>query len=160
MPHQRPTCLIRDPLETDMPHWRPTCPIGDRHAPSKTDMPHWRPTCLWTPIGDQHACGVQSEFKHKIHLNILIFIYFLLIYIHTCRYPMGCRSGMAVSNWSCRFQIGSSMKNVEVSDGSPIGLRSGMLVSDQVCRSPIRHNGLQSGMSVSDQPCRSLIGLQ
>ena len=77
-----------DTSETDMPdrgpigdrdilHRRPTCLIGD---PSKTDMPHRRLRCLWRPIGDRHACGVQSEYKH-IYLNKLIFIYFLLIYI-------------------------------------------------------------------------------
>ena len=51
--HRRPTCLIGDPLETNIP-------VG--------------------PFGDRHACGVQLEFKH-IYLNILIFIYCMLISI-------------------------------------------------------------------------------
>ena len=62
---QRPTCLIGDPSKTF------PCFIIERHASSKTDMTdrdpletdmpvdtHQKLTCLWSPIGDQHACGV------------------------------------------------------------------------------------------------------
>ena len=57
-----------DPSETDMPNWRPT------YAASETDIPHRRPTCLRSPIGIQN-------FRH-VYLNIFMFTYFLLIYIH------------------------------------------------------------------------------
>ena len=80
--------------ETDMPDWRPIedldmlhrrpiCFIGD---PLETDMLHRKPTCL------RSLNGILTQF------NILIFIYFLLIYIHVglrwvvnqaCQYPMG-----------------------------------------------------------------------
>ena len=38
--HQRPTCLIRDPSETDIFHRRPTCLIVD---PSVSDKACWSP---------------------------------------------------------------------------------------------------------------------
>ena len=83
-----PSETYGDPLEINMPDWRP---IGDlemlhwrlicliRDA-SETDMPgetHWRPPCRGVQSEFTHA--VQSEFTH-ISLNILIFIYFLLLY--------------------------------------------------------------------------------
>ena len=52
---------------TNMPHQRPKCRIGD---PSETGMHHRRPTCLRSLIGI------------STHLNIHIYIYFLLIYIY------------------------------------------------------------------------------
>ena len=83
--------------------------IGDRHALSENDIPHQRPTCL---IGDRHACGdpwktnMPAESNRNwntfIFLNILIFIYFLLIYICTCWYPMGHVGFRLVSDEACR----------------------------------------------------------
>ena len=69
MPLRRSTCLIGDPLENS------TCLIGDRHAPSETDMPDRR------LIKDQHACEVQSEFKH-IHILIHLFLYIFCLFIY------------------------------------------------------------------------------
>ena len=83
MPYQRPTKLIGDLSETDMLHWRPTCQIGD---PSETHMPHQRPTCLWRPIENQHACGIQSEFKHILKYT---YFYILFAYLYTCPSSMG-----------------------------------------------------------------------
>ena len=79
----RPTCLILDPLETDMPYRRSTCliidlnmlhwrPIGDRNAPSEI---HWRPTFL---VGDQHALLESLHYsninkqKLRVHENFII----------------------------------------------------------------------------------------
>ena len=39
-------------LEFSKTHQRPTCLIGD---PSETNMPNQRPACLWRPIRDQHS---------------------------------------------------------------------------------------------------------
>ena len=66
--HLRPTRLIRDPSETNIPARRP------RHASLDTDLHDRRPTC---PIGDRHACGIQTEFK-RIYLNLLILYNFCL----------------------------------------------------------------------------------
>ena len=44
--HRRQTCLIGNPLDTNMPHWRH---MRHRHASSETNMPDRR------PIGDRHA---------------------------------------------------------------------------------------------------------
>ena len=77
--HQRPQHASS---ETYMPDWRPTCLIGD---PSQSDMTHRRPTCL------------RSQIGISTHLNIIIFIYFLLIYIYwnnilgSCEFQMGLR---------------------------------------------------------------------
>ena len=75
-----------------------------RHASVETDMHDWRPTCL---IGDQRGLiGILT------HVNILIFIYFLLIYIY----------------WNnilghVGFRWISLMMHVEVSDEACRGLR-------------------------------------
>ena len=75
---------------------------------------------LTCPMGDRHACGVQSELKY-IYLNVCTYfnIYSLFIFIGIMKGLQWCMS---------------------VSDVSPIsiyvGLRSGMLmsVSDEACR--------------------------
>ena len=85
--------------ETNMPHWRQTCLIRNS---SKTNMPHRRPTIF---IRYQHAWWVQSEFKH-IYSNVLIFIFFWLIYIYwnnvrtLIRY-VDLQWGMLVSDEAC-----------------------------------------------------------
>ena len=66
--HQRPTCFIGDPLETDIPdrrpqyasletHWRLTCP-------SKTEILGWRPTYMPT---QRLACLIRvlTLFQYK-----------------------------------------------------------------------------------------------
>ena len=125
-----------------MPHQRPTCPIGDQHTPSETDMPHRRPTCLWRPIRDQHACRVTMEFMYTWKFKYTYF-YILLTYLYTYWSPMGCHSGMSVSD-------GSLMKHVKGSDGYLDGyliwLGGPQRVSNKACPSPmgllIRHVSL------------------
>ena len=99
--------------------------IGDRHAWSE---PHLRLT---------YPSGTNMPAESNWNLNIYMFKYsyfhILFAYLYTCRYPMGCRSDMSVSNEACRFQIGLRWSMSRF----PIGLRSGMSVSDQACRSPI-----------------------
>ena len=129
----RPTCLIREPSETNIPHCSPTCLIRDQYS-------HRRPTCLWRPIGNQHACGVKSEFK-QINLNIFTYFTFCLFLLEyckdsnqACRALVGLRLGISVSNislirhvcWSLIRQVSLLTKHV--------GLR---WVVDQACRSPI-----------------------
>ena len=114
MPHQRQTRPIWDlhaPSETDLPHWRPTCPIRDWPAPLETDMPHQRPWETKMP-------GDSNRNSNTYILKFNNYFYILFAYLKTCRYLMGCRSGMSVSDWTCWFQK---------------GLRWSML------RSPIRH---------------------
>ena len=134
--------------ETDMPLRRLTCPIRDRHAGSETDMPDRKTTRL---IGEWHSPSETSMpvETHLTHLNILIFMLFLLIYI--CMYVhVGIR-------WVVDQSFQSPMWHVAfrwLSDEACRGLRR---VSNQACR------GLRSGMSrspirhvqVSDQACRS-----
>ena len=65
--------IIGDPFaryETYRRHRYASSKTDKRHAWSEIDMPHWRPTSPSRPIGDQHAFGVQTEFKH-IYLNTL-----------------------------------------------------------------------------------------
>ena len=60
----RPTCMIRDPSETNMSDQRLTClirPIGNCHALSETDMPDQRLTYL---IGDWHA-GSETDMPDR-----------------------------------------------------------------------------------------------
>ena len=151
--HQRPTCLIEDPSETDMPdrrpisetdmpHQRPTCLIGDLHASLETDMPHrrrhayskthQRPICL---IEDLYA----SSETHKKYIS-----YPGSVSDQACRSPMCLRSGMSTSDETCRSPNGSPIRHVSLE-----------WVSDQACRSSM---GLRLGMSVSDgSPIWSLI---
>ena len=135
--HRRPTCLIGEPSET---YRRPTflighldMPIGHRHAPSDTRMPNWWPAC---PIGNQHACGYPSEFKH-IYFNFRILNSFFFLYCNNVR-------TLKRHGWSL-MGLGLCMP---VSDVSPI---------KHVCRSLIKHVGLQPRMSTFDG---SLMGLR
>ena len=112
--HQRLTCLIGVPLETDMPHRRPTSPIEDRHAPPETDMPvetHQRPTGLQSPI------RIQTHLFENTH-----FIHFLLILYMNKERTLIRHVGLRL-----------------VSDESPMGHKSGMQVSDGACRSLMKH---------------------
>ena len=103
-------------------------------------MPHPRPTCLWTPIGDQHACGVQSEFSTYIEIYfLLIFIYWnnvrTLIRHFDLKWGMSvsdeaCRSLWWVFDQACRFQMALRWRMSR----SPMGIRSAMSVFD---RSPL-----------------------
>ena len=63
----------RKPIETDLPDRRP------RHARLET---HQRPT-------SETDMPVESNRNLNIYLNINIFTYFLLIYIHTCQSLLG-----------------------------------------------------------------------
>ena len=113
--------------EDNIPCRWPSCLIGD---PSETDILDWR------PIEDRHACGVQSEFKY-IYLNILIFIYILLIYIGWCKESIITHVNLRwVSDQPCRSPMGLQLSL----SSSPMGLRSGMPVSDG---SPIWYVGLR-----------------
>ena len=120
--HQIPTCLSRDPSETS------TCFIE-------------RSTCL---IGDRHACKVQLAFKH-IYLNRLIFIWFLLIYMHwnNVRTLIRHVNLWWVFNYACR---------------SPMCFLLGLyVVSNPISWSPTKHVIL---LWVSDQKCWSQMGLR
>ena len=86
--------------------------IGDRHAPSETDMPHRRLTCpigdltcLWRPIKDQHSS--ESNRNFNTYLNILINIYYLLIYIYhnNARTPIRHVGLWRVIDQACRSTL-------------------------------------------------------
>ena len=160
--------IIRDPSKTYqrhivdfmMPDRRPwhasaetsTCLIGDRHAWLEN---HRRPACL---IGDplETSTGFIGDQQ-------------------ACRYPMGLRWGMLVSDGSptghvgfrwvsdgtCWFQMGHQwsmlrspmffQSGMSVYDGacrSLMGLRSGMLVSDGVYQSPMKHVEVSDGSPI------------
>ena len=111
--------------------------------PLETDMPHRRLTCHWRLIGDHYACGIQSEFKDIcISLNILIFMYVLLIYIYWNNVRTLIRHvGLWwVFDYECRSPMCLQLSMY-------VGLWSGMSVSGQTCWSSM---GCRSGMSVSD----------
>ena len=117
-------------------------------------MPHRRPTCLWRHIGDWHACGVKSEFKH-IYLNVL-FAYLCWNNVRTLIRHVGL---WTVFNYACRSPMCLRL-------GRYVGLWQGMLVFHKARESrmglwsdiwsPIGHVGPSKGMPVSDELCRGL----
>ena len=116
-------------------------------------MPPRRPTWLWRPIGDRHACGVRTEFKH-IFLIYLFYILFAYLYwnnVRTLIRHVSLRSDMLVSDGS---SMGPRWVSDEASQGLGLGLHSGMLVSDG---SLMKH--LKVSDWVSTQACWSPMGL-
>ena len=140
---------IENPSETS------TYFIGDRHATLETDKPHWRPICLWRPLGDQHACGAKLKF-YQIYLNILMFIYFFLVYIlckdinQACWSLVGIRLGMSVSNVSLMWHVCWSLIREGRCYTKHVGLQ---WFVDQACQSPVVHVGFRW---VSNAACQGL----
>ena len=97
-----------------------TCFIEDWHYTSETDMTDRR------PIGDdmphRRTTWLRSLIGISTHLNILIFVYFLLIYIYWNNI-LGHVGFRWVSDEACR----GLRSDTSVSAGSPMGL---WLVSD------------------------------
>ena len=112
--HRRPTCLIRDPSETDMPDLQiSTCFIRNT---SETNMPFRWPTCLIDSPSETGIVGMRLTYLIRDQLTCLIG--------DTLETDMTNRSPTRESDMpdlesdgAYRFPI----KHVEVSDGSPIG---------------------------------------
>ena len=146
---QRPTCLIEDQhawSEPNMPDRRRTCLIGDPletnlldrrsiRDPLETDMPDWRP---------QHAS--LETHKPTCPYVCIVFQYILIskkykkIRIFKCvEIPIRLRRRVGL-RWGMSVPLGH------------VRLRSGISVSDGACQSSMKHGmGLRLGALV--KPC-------
>ena len=144
MPHRTPTCPFRDRHAPSEPHWRPTClqsPIGV--------LTHIYLNILifinFLLILLLYWNNVRTPIRHFGPW---------WVFDQASRSPMcpwlgmyvGLWPDMSVSDGTCRFQMGLR-SGMSVSDGSRIRNFGLQWVSDQACRSPM---GLRSGMSVTD----------
>ena len=62
MPHQRPTCLIRDPSESDKPHWTPI----DMSVESDRNLRTYVYICsTWECVRDQKGGTDKRSIKYR-----------------------------------------------------------------------------------------------